>query len=359
MANQRLYRRRTKGLPGFEEPDEDEADEFASSSIAANVGSGSTAAVVQSALEADIAHKKAKKQQNSAASSRGKRSAALAEDDDEEDNDGEHDETATGRKAEQKFSNDAAAEHSAQAHETGTGKVEGTVREDLVGTASRKRAHARQTGDEDTDIAHDFRGLEEDTGVREDDGNTIEPFSMENERREGLIDEEGNFAKLKNREGVHANDTWLMDERNVVDPSLAHKAQQRSEVLAAGNAESLSDSQLSKLKSEAASYLCDGESVLAALKRLRPQSFPTTAERRKRKRKASSEQQYERQQQQQQESQLDRQQKRQKLERLTELADALFHNGEYDVYSSTKRQLERESQLYTASAEPAEDMFVQ
>jgi hypothetical protein len=83
--------------------------------------------------------------------------------------------------------------------------------------------------------------------------------------------------------------------------------------------------------------------MLGALKRLRPQqSAAASRNRSKRKRKGQSDEQ----QEQQQESAQEKQRKRQALERLTEIADTLFHNDEYDAYSSTKRQLQREAELY-------------
>lgn len=211
-------------------------------------------------------------------------------------------------------------------------------------------------GDE-TDVMGDVRAAEEDTGVREEGGQTIEPFSMDEERREGLVDEEGNFIKLKNREGVHEQDRWLQDERNKTDPSLAEKVREQNEALTA-NSERLPDSHLAQLKREAAQFLLQGETVMQALKRLRPQ--PKQVANRKPWQKKSK----------QPETTTSQgptggeQAKRADFDRLTELADALFHNGEYDAYSSDKRRLEREADVYggppqssSQPGRPSVDMF--
>lgn len=342
---ERLRRRKEKGLPGFEEPEDEEGNNAAEGSveddaIAGAAGGGSTGAAVQSALRADLADKKERKFHGPSASGK-RRDGALAEEEDDDEDDGNEGERERRTCAGEDGKEEDEENDDAEKAESET-RIQGTVREDLVGTAGKKRAKARYD-DADTDVAHDVRRYEEDTGIRQDDGEHIEPFSMENERKEGLIDDEGNFARLKNREGVHANDTWLMDEHNAVDPSLAQKAQQRSENLSAEVEKPLGDAALAKLKAEAVTHLKDGETMLGALKRLRPlQSAAASRNRSKRKRKGQSDEQ----QEQQQESAQEKQRKRQALERLTEIADTLFHNGEYDAYSSTKRQLQREAELY-------------
>lgn len=52
----------------------------------------------------------------------------------------------------------------------------------------------------------DIEAVEERLEVAEDDGVALEPFNLEQERREGFFDEEGHYVEKKDEE---EGDAWL------------------------------------------------------------------------------------------------------------------------------------------------------
>eukprot|EP00854_Cymbomonas_tetramitiformis_P004078 gene4078-5054_t len=154
-----------------------------------------------------------------------------------------------------------------------TDAEEGPVMEGLVEVAAEARGIQRQKRRE---AEHNMR-LSEDTSMElgdnvqdaeekfhvdvDDDGQKLEPFNLEDERKNGYFDAEGTYIEYK--EEKHAGDAWL--EGVKVDESLAKKTLEEASL---PEPETLTGVDIAKIKREIASFLEDGENVLRALKRL-------------------------------------------------------------------------------------------
>ena len=60
-------------------------------------------------------------------------------------------------------------------------------------------------GDTNADVGE---AAEEETELREDDGNTLEPFNLRQEREEGHFDEGGHYVEDKDEDDT---DAWMAD----------------------------------------------------------------------------------------------------------------------------------------------------
>mmetsp|Transcript_9552 Transcript_9552/g.17995 ORF Transcript_9552/g.17995 Transcript_9552/m.17995 type:complete len:455 (-) Transcript_9552:299-1663(-) len=215
---------------------------------------------------------------------------------------------------------------------------EGPIMEGMVEVAAEKRSiqrlerrkqaetNMRLSEDTSMQLGDNVKDAEETFEAPDDEeAELFEPFNLDNEREQGYFDAEGNYVEYK--EEKHSADAWLTDVK--VDTAHAKKAQEAAD---AKEPEPLGEVGIARLKKKIAAILQPGETVLRALKRLGTKQSLADA---------SSKAQF---------------------EELTECASDLMANGEYEVYSDTKRVFERDAALYEtapveASAPPADDMF--
>ncbi|KAG8651680.1 RNA-binding protein 10 [Manihot esculenta] len=151
-----------------------------------------------------------------------------------------------------------------------------------------------------------------------EDGIQIEPFNLEKEREEGYFDVEGNFVEYVN-EKEH-KDAWL--DSVEVDPRFAGKSSMVTTIEDDNKNDSseLSSDDIAIIKRRIANNLEPGETVLQALRRLKGGSN-------KRKEKMSAETQL-------------------LFDQLTEDANKLLDQGEYNVYHDKQEVFEREAEGY-------------
>lgn len=175
---------------------------------------------------------------------------------------------------------------------------------------------------EETSLPPDVYGAEEEyqdsDGGEEEDGISIEPFNLKQEREEGYFDADGNYVEYRNDNDV--KDAWL--DTAEVDTTLAAKHMKR---YAEEEVElELSSKELAAIKRRIADALQPGETVLRALRRLKSLS---TEKDRHSKAKMSSH-------------------TKETFDMLTEDAMKLLDNGEYNVYHEEKETFQREAEGY-------------
>ncbi|XP_078433216.1 CD2-binding protein-like protein [Wolffia australiana] len=188
--------------------------------------------------------------------------------------------------------------------------------------AVRERAHRRSQNREDELFKAKVAG-EDDVAAAEvhyevhtsfdDDGISLEPFNLKQEREEGYFDADGNYVEYVARKEI--KDAWL--DNLEVDPKLAEKVLQRP---SKEEFDDLSSDDIGKIKRRIANALQPGETVLNALKRLKG---PTGG----RKNKMPE-------------------QVKLAFDQLTEDAMKLMEGGEFDVYYEKKETFEREAEGY-------------
>lgn len=147
-----------------------------------------------------------------------------------------------------------------------------------------------------------------------DDGITMEPFNLEQERAEGYFDEQGNYVEYINENEI--KDAWLDSvevDQKLADKSYLLKSDEDKE------SKELSTEDVGKMKRRIADVLEPGETVLRALKRLKGTNN------RKQKMSAST---------------------KEVFDQLTEDAMKLMENGEYNVYDEKREVFEREAEGY-------------
>mmetsp|Transcript_2182 Transcript_2182/g.5752 ORF Transcript_2182/g.5752 Transcript_2182/m.5752 type:complete len:405 (+) Transcript_2182:93-1307(+) len=222
----------------------------------------------------------------------------------------------------------------------------GPIKESMIATAQIKRAALRKKGgkgvaddDADVDMPEDVDQFEEDKAeVEQEGGVKIIPFSLQEERETGHFDEEGNYVEEKeNRDDM---DAWL-DSAEVVDEKLLEtiearkKAEAEAEEAVAKQAP-VTERQLAAAKADLASHMLEGETVTRALKRIRGSDNRAAGSRGKSvkdKTKAAGGEQAPN-------GDLAL------FERLTELVDMLFAEGETDIFTTTQRELQRSAEMW-------------
>lgn len=202
--------------------------------------------------------------------------------------------------------------------------------------AAKKRAllrsemAANMRDADDVDARESVEQAEEAvTGDVSDDGEKFEPFNLEQERKEGYFDDDGNYVEYA--EEKDETDLWLEKDAKV-DERFATGAIKRSTAILEEeeNAQAMSSREIADMQRDIAAYLKPGETVLGALKRLgggktdnrkgrgAPQKPPKVMSGEEKK----------------------------AFDTLTELSSALMSNGEYEVYTFQKEAFERAAALY-------------
>uniref|UniRef100_A0A7S2VV17 OCRE domain-containing protein n=1 Tax=Chlamydomonas chlamydogama TaxID=225041 RepID=A0A7S2VV17_9CHLO len=209
--------------------------------------------------------------------------------------------------------------------------------------ANRKE---KKAAEDDTDMGGDVEGYEKDTlDVDEEDGVKFEPFNLKEERETGYFDESGNY--VEKREGREDRDAWLTsDEAKVVSEEVRRKIEQRQKAEAAAEASMrqvpLTDRQIAQLKHEIAQSMQAGETIAKTLKRVGGAAAGAAghakAMGKREKARLAAQQQGNGQHGQQAGAAL--------FSRLTEIADQLVAEGEMDVYTATKEELERSAAIW-------------
>ncbi|KAL8223897.1 hypothetical protein R6Q57_019372 [Mikania cordata] len=151
----------------------------------------------------------------------------------------------------------------------------------------------------------------EDNEQLEDDGIQLEPFNLEQERREGYFDQTGNYVEYVSND---FKDAWL--DSIDADPNLA----QRHTVITDSVVEAvdLTSQDIGRIKRRIADVLEPGETVLQALRRLKGGSNS-------RKEKMSAETKL-------------------VFDQLTEDASKLMEDGDYNVYDEKQEVFQREAE---------------
>ncbi|XP_021898661.1 uncharacterized protein LOC110815269 [Carica papaya] len=157
-----------------------------------------------------------------------------------------------------------------------------------------------------------------------EDGINIEPFNLNKEREEGYFDAEGNFIEYVNENEI--KDAWL--DSIEANPKYSRVASATNDIENEDDEEDnnedaghdLSSEDIGMIKRRIANVLEPGETVLHALRRLKGTSN-------NKKEKMSSEMKH-------------------VFDQLTEDADKLIQNGEYNVYHEKQEVFEREAEGY-------------
>ncbi|CAH8282005.1 unnamed protein product [Eruca vesicaria subsp. sativa] len=223
-------------------------------------------------------------------------------------------------------------------------KPEQVVEEDTVARrqardAALERARVRKqniTGlfidDDGDDQAEE---IYENDGNRTEDGIQIEAFSLDREKEEGYFDGDGNYVEyVREKED---KDAWLDSiEMNplYIGRSAANDTEKDEEGGDEKPADELSQEDIGVLKRRIANVLEPGETILRALRRLKGNSN-------NRKEKMSSETKL-------------------IFDQLTEDANKLTQNGDYNVYNEEQQVFQREVDEYERLAREREkdcDMF--
>ncbi|CAK7356986.1 unnamed protein product [Dovyalis caffra] len=151
-----------------------------------------------------------------------------------------------------------------------------------------------------------------------EDGIQIDPFNLDKEREEGYFDADGNFVEYINRNEI--KDAWLdsvqVDQRYAGKRSMVRINEDDDK----DDVRELSSEEIGAIKSRIANLLEPGETVLQALRRLKGRST-------KSKEKMSTETQL-------------------LFDQLTEDANKLLDNGEYNVYHDKQEVFKREAEGY-------------
>eukprot|EP00798_Chlamydomonas_sp_ICE-L_P009846 gene9846-7733_t len=222
----------------------------------------------------------------------------------------------------------------------------GTVKESLVGMAQVKRAGKRKAKDaksvdaDDLELPADVDKFEQEAAVEEEDGVKFMPFNLNEEREEGDFDESGNYVERKNDE---EKDAWMdSHEAKVVSEEVRAKIAAR-EAAAAKEASvrqaPLTDRQIATLKMEIAELMKEGESITRALKRLGAKRAMGKRDRQRMEAAGTAGAPVEAD--------------RLSFERMTEVADQLLVEGEADVYSTSKEELEKSAAMWLPKSTPA------
>ncbi|KAI3789025.1 hypothetical protein L2E82_01809 [Cichorium intybus] len=187
----------------------------------------------------------------------------------------------------------------------------------LVAKARSKRRNQDKAGlniDENGDLLDVVAAAEmhyEDNETLEDDGVQLEPFNLEQERKEGFFDKTGNYVEYVTND---IKDAWL--DSIDADPNLAkkHSMVTNDDVVEAAD---LSSHDIGNIKRRIADVLQPGETVLQALRRLKGSS--------NRKEKMSAETKV-------------------VFDQLTEDAMKLMEDGDYNVYDEKQEVFQREAE---------------
>ncbi|KAI3715815.1 hypothetical protein L6452_22802 [Arctium lappa] len=194
----------------------------------------------------------------------------------------------------------------------------------LVAKARLKRRHqdkAELINEENGDLLDVVAAAEmqyEDNETLVDDGIQLEPFNLEQERKEGFFDKTGNYVEYVTNE---IKDAWL--DSIEADPNLA----QRHSVVTNDIVEAadLSSQDIGSIKRRIADVLEPGETVLQALRRLKGSSNS-------RKEKMSAETKV-------------------VFDQLTEDAMKLMEDGDYNVYDEKQEVFQREAEGFEKLAQ--------
>ncbi|KAL4588517.1 hypothetical protein LXL04_001408 [Taraxacum kok-saghyz] len=186
----------------------------------------------------------------------------------------------------------------------------------LVAKARSKRRNQDKAGlniDENGDLLDVVAAAEmhyENNETLEDDGVQLEPFNLEQERKEGFFDKTGNYVEYVTND---IKDAWL--DSIDADPNLAKiHSTSTNDVLEAAD---LSSQDIGTIKRRIADVLQPGETVLQALRRLKGSS--------NRKEKMSAETKV-------------------VFDQLTEDAMKLMEDGDYNVYDEKQEVFQREAE---------------
>ncbi|BDA46148.1 probable CD2 antigen cytoplasmic tail-binding protein 2 homolog [Coccomyxa sp. Obi] len=242
----------------------------------------------------------------------------------------------------------------------------GIIKESQVPMAQLKRAQKRkgkgQMGETELVGDEEIQEVEEALEVEEEDGITLEPFNLAQERRDGYFDEGGHYVEHKNKDEEEVEkDAWFADSKDkVVSAEVRRKIEeQQAREAAAEAAPAMSGAQAAALKRQIADLLQPGETVTEALKRLRPPAPKPVRKSKKNKQQPG-----------------EKAEKPQRAEKtpeevaalaafntITEAASALMDSGELDVYSTCREEFQRAAALFApaadifADADGDEDMF--
>jgi len=161
----------------------------------------------------------------------------------------------------------------------------------------------------------------------------FEPFHLEQERREGYFDDDGNYVRNEN-ESDDERDAWLDDVNVDAELSTAGDKKSVKRMTSDYVQEELSDLEMANMKEELCTYLEAGETVLSALRRL----GGTSARRGKGSKSETSKVS-------RNQTTLSSMRPDEKFvfDKITELSSALMSHGEYDVYNARKESFERAS----------------
>ncbi|CAI9287071.1 unnamed protein product [Lactuca saligna] len=186
----------------------------------------------------------------------------------------------------------------------------------LVAKARSKRRNQDKIGlnnDETGDLLDVVAAAEmhyKDNETLEDDGVQLEPFNLEQERKEGFFDKTGNYVEYVTND---IKDAWL--DSIDAEPNLAKiHSMDTDDVVEAAD---LSSQDIGNIKRRIADVLQPGETVLQALRRLKGSS--------NRKEKMSAETKV-------------------VFDQLTEDAMKLMEDGDYNVYDEKQEVFQREAE---------------
>ncbi|KAG0609582.1 hypothetical protein M758_8G195400 [Ceratodon purpureus] len=187
--------------------------------------------------------------------------------------------------------------------------------------------HEQLISSEDVALVEDVVAAEEEGDMlRLEDGITIEPFNLNQEREEGYFDAEGNYVEYRLNDDD--KDAWF--ETAKVDESLQAKKKKEREM-------AKEDTELTKeerwvIQKRIADTLQPGETILQAFRRLRGLTKDKNETKdRKRPPRMTGE-------------------TKEIFDRLTEDAMKLLDNGDYNIYHEEKETLQREADGYEALA---------
>ncbi|XP_071717051.1 uncharacterized protein [Rutidosis leptorrhynchoides] len=187
----------------------------------------------------------------------------------------------------------------------------------VFANARSKRKHKDKAGldiDGKGNILDDVADAEEhyeDDETLEDDGVKIEPFNLEQERKEGFFDQTGNYVEYVAND---IKDAWL--DSIDAEPNLAQQQTLLPNIVV--EAADLSSQDIGSIKRRIADVLEPGETVLQALRRLKGSSSS-------RKEKMSAETKV-------------------VFDQLTEDAMKLMEDGDYNVYDEKQEVFQREAE---------------
>ncbi|VVB09382.1 unnamed protein product [Arabis nemorensis] len=186
------------------------------------------------------------------------------------------------------------------------------------------RARARNQLTADDDNFDEAEETYENDGNRTEDGIQVEAFSLDREKEEGYFDDNGNFVEYVEKK---VKDAWLDSiENNPMYMGRSSANDTEKDEYSHGNeksADELSQQDIGVIKRRIANVLEQGETVLRALRRLKGNN---------RKEKMTYETKL-------------------IFDQLTDDADKLIQNGDYDVYLQKLEVFEREAEGYEKLAQ--------